>query len=649
MSSFKNISPLVAIFMAYLLGSAHDLYSQEVQQYEGAFQLGKYKGQATFNYRLDNNDTILDGPFLMQRSNLDALIEKEDYSFSFQGTFENRYPEGEWNFQFGEFKSDRASQVVDYQYRVNVSGIQNQASGSFVNGKPDKRWTYSVDRIAESQVEENLFSSSIEYEKGIPQRSFKIENTQYTLLGRCLRNGLAHDEWTLFSKNEGDGTESWFFENGVLKKIQRQENNQIQEFEPYSGSLNQSKIASLGSGYLEILRLKQNAASPASDFNSHLYLLLKENEEYYQQIDDILDRLGEADFKPGFRVLVEHYPLDSLETSKLVSLRANVLSASGTCNKLLEDTQMNILKLSDDQSAYLYAALQAISAKYLEPLGKILSYQELEILDLISREDLFASLWPEEMPMQVIELPPNNVRSTFTGPDAMKYRFGKKDFGTLLAMSEYAAGSVDSIQNVLADKLQIERTQQDLSALEEELIDNSEALKQLVDSLDANSSGSIRKVLKNINQLGIDELSRYSAMDDAGEKLEYGQKLINCFEILQELSRSVGSLPAKEKQINELYVDAIWQPFISVVMDEEVKKRITAAYRKVLIPYILDRLQTELSCDNAAYFTDLLEKLHIRMLELREEDTSKLERKLKKEQDPVEILELFNVKPKNED
>ena len=649
MLTIKNISPFFALLILCLLGPSTQLYGQQDQQYQGEYKVGKYEGEAVFSFRLENNDTILDGPFLMQRSNLDALIEKEDYSFSFQGAFENNYPQGVWNFQFGEFKSDRATEVVNYQYRVNVSGIQNQASGSFVNGKPDLRWNYTVDRIAESEVDETLFSSSIEFAQGTPQKSFKIENTRHTLLGRCLRNGLAHDEWALFPKDGDGGTESWFFENGVLNRIQRTENNVAREFRPYSGTLNQSKTISLGAGYLEILKLKQKSDNAQTGFNSDLYQLLKENEDYYQQIDEILDGLGEASFEPGFQVVVEHYPLDSLENAKLAALGTNVINTKKISDALLEDTQLNILKLSDDQSAYLYHALEAISNQFLEPLSKILTYQQLEILDLISRDELFQSLWPAELPMQVIELPPNSVRSTFTGPDAMKYRFGKRDIGTLLAMSEYAAGSVDSIQNVLADKLQIERTQQDLSTLEEELIDNSEVLKQLIDSLEVNSSGSISKVLENINQLSIEELSSYSAMDDVSEKLEYGQKLIGCFEILQNLSRSVGSLPAREEQINELYVDAIWQPFISVVMDEEVKKRITAAYRKILIPHILGRLQTELNCDNAAYFNSLLEKLHSRMLEMREEDTSKLERKLKKEQDPAEILDLFNVEPKNEE
>ena len=646
---FKHISPLFLLMLVCLVGVNSPIHSQEVDHFSGAYQVGKYEGEAEFDFRLEGNDTILQGPFLMQRSNLDALIEKEDYSFSFQGSFKNSIPEGEWNFQFGEFKSDRASQVVNYQYRVNVSGIQNQASGSFVNGKPDKRWNYTVDRIAESEVEETLFNSSIEYERGVPQRSFKIENTEYALLGRCLRNGLAHDEWTLFSKNGEEGTESWFFENGVLKKIQRQENNQVQEFEPYSRSLNRSKTISLGAGYLQILKLKQNTVNPQGGFNSKLYQLLKENEAYYQQIDDILDRVGEADFNPGFQVMVEHYPLDSLDIAKLASLRTNVLSATTTCDALLEDTQLNILRMSDDQSAYLYAALQAISTEFLEPLGKIITYQELEVLDLISREELLESLWPGDMPMQVIELPPNNVRSTFTGPDAMDYQFVRKDIGSVLAMSEYASASVDSIQIVLAGKLKIDKTQQDLSALEEELIDKSEELKQLVDTLQINSSGSVNKVLKNIEKIRIDELSKYAALDDVNEKLEYGRTLINCFDQLGQLSRTVAALPDKEKEITELYTDAVWQPFISVVMDEEVKKRITAAYRKILVPHILDQIRDELNCDNAAYFNDLLIKLHTRMLELREEDTSKLERKLKKEQDPAEILDLLNVESKKEE
>ena len=80
-------------------------------------------------------------------------------------------------------------------------------------------------------------------------------------------------------------------------------------------------------------------------------------------------------------------------------------------------------------------------------------------------------------------------------------------------------------------------------------------------------------------------------------------------------------------------------------MDERVKKRITAAYNNVALPYLLTTINEKISCENVAQIKDLYEQLHVRMLELREEDTSKLERKLRKEDNPKVVLQSFNLKP----
>ena len=118
---------------------------------------------------------------------------------------------------------------------------------------------------------------------------------------------------------------------------------------------------------------------------------------------------------------------------------------------------------------------------------------------------------------------------------------------------------------------------------------------------------------------------------------------------MEKLTLSVGALPAQKEEIEKVYLDAIWNPHLAVIMQEQTKKRITGAYNRFVLPDILNGITNNLNCENAASYNNLLEELYSRMLEMRDEDTSRLERKLKKEQDPQEILELFNVKPKTAD
>lgn len=51
----------------------------------------------------------------------------------------------------------------------------------------------------------------------------------------------------------------------------------------------------------------------------------------------------------------------------------------------------------------------------------------------------------------------------------------------------------------------------------------------------------------------------------------------------------------------------------------------------------------ELTCDNAGRLKDQMVNTNQRILELRNEETRKLERKLRREKQPIEVLKLLNV------
>ncbi|MEL6485166.1 MAG: hypothetical protein AAFP96_10010, partial [Bacteroidota bacterium] len=71
--------------------------------------------------------------------------------------------------------------------------------------------------------------------------------------------------------------------------------------------------------------------------------------------------------------------------------------------------------------------------------------------------------------------------------------------------------------------------------------------------------------------------------------------------------------------------------------------RITAAYRNVIVPYVLEKVAAPVSCDQALGIVQLLEDTEKRLFELRDESTSKLERKLRREQDPETVLALLGI------
>ncbi len=638
MRTLKQPGSFFSLFLIWLVCASAILQGQELR-YTGPLQVGDYVGEADFTYQLVDGDTILNGPFRMQRSNLGALLDNKDNFFSFSGAFEDDYPDGYWKFQFGAFESDRKTEVVGYQYRVNVKGAQNDAYGNIKMGKSDGNWVYSEKKIEDSEVTETLFSSAINFVNGIPQQSFQIESVQGTLVGRFLRDGLAHDEWTLFGE---DTSESWFFNEGVLQTIQIEEARQTQKINVYSAPFSTFKTINLDNRYTQILKLQMEPADTVG-LSGGVENLLNENAEHYKKLHNILSHLGKSDFQPEFKVKVPHFVLDSFALDRLNSIKEDYQQSKKISESLLESTQLNILKRSDEEAAFLYAVIESITSSFLNPLKQVVDYEQKDILPFLDRERLLLRLFPNGKPSTTVVV--DDWQRTFLGPNVEKFHFEGDAFEVFQEMAQYTKGSLDSIAGMLNKKIRSEQQQQQSIALEEQLISQIKNLNQLIDSASLKSSRKAVNALNTIRTKAENDLNKYSNIDQKDKKLAYGKKLVNCLESFNQLALGISKLSERELELKEKYQDAVWNPFMANIMNEEVKKRITAAYQNVLIPFAIKTTTEDLNCDNAQQLSNLFEGAYQRMLEMRDEDTSKLERKLRKEKDPETVMQLFNLQP----
>ncbi len=638
----------ILLIWAVLLPAA--LQAQDQKRYQGPMRIGPYQGVADYTYKVVEGDTLLDGPFLLERSSLDELLETRDTTFSFSGAFKDHYPDDFWRFEFGEFESERESRVVNYQYRVAISGVQELASGLIREGRPTGSWDYTIQKIENSELSGTLFNSRFEFDQGVPQGSFRIENEAGTLVGRFLKDGFAHDEWALFYTNEIGASEQWNFLEGILQNIQITSEGETRIWEFFGNRVPNEKVLNLDARYLKALALYLPATDSTRLEDLGIFMALEKNASLYAKLDAILSELGRSEFKPSFKVKLPHFPLDSLEREQLDTLAVQVEKARAISEELLNDTQLNLLKLSDEQAMYLYGSVRALSRTFLDPLQIIVSNYREGVLEFIPRDEYILHFWPQERPSPTVAVSMGEaelVFRDFSGPGADSLDFSSNGLLAVSQMGDYVYESLDSIQNSLGDKLNQSRRQQELISLEEQMIPQDLRLNKLLDSLEQVSDKSVQKALINIRATADGELSRYATMEDAAAKLDKARELTACLEDLEKLALAVSPLPEQEAQVKEAYQDAVWNPFMAVIMNEEVKKRITGAYRKTLIPYFLQTVETELSCANAGALAKIIPQAHERILELREEDTSRLERKLRREKDPLAVLELFGLDIQN--
>ncbi|MBW1296449.1 hypothetical protein [Aquimarina litoralis] len=617
-------------------------FSQEKDTFTGKYKIGKYIGEANYTYTFTENDTILDGMFQFQSSNLQALLEKKDTSFLIKGNFENNLPNGSWTFRFNSFQSNKKSKLEDYQYVVNVSGKQRVVNGEFIEGYPNGTWSYVVQEIIDSKVDKVTFKSSIEFEKGIPQKSFRIEDQDQELVGRFLRNGLAHDRWTLYSDQEVDEAEAWNFNEGVLERIRINKRGNSSEIIIFNDIQSQTKTITLDKRYLDILKLKLKPKETPEITNSSILMLLDQNDRYYKSIDTILSDINPVTFAPKFQVRVPYFPLNISEKKSIDSLEFWNQKSKKISADLQQDTQLAILKLSDKKVRLLLDSVDAISEKILDPIQKISAYKNDSILSFISRKEIVDKVWLEGIP---------TISGLKTEPKINISTQNKSNvFFEIEKLSKETLEYLVAIQKELDKKVSKQRREQKAIELEKKMISQLEYLAVVEKSFQKDTVPEIYvKTLGTIKENAQKKLNKYAALSDVDQKLEYAKELVVCFDALDNIGETIIKLPEQQNEIKEKYQDAVWNPFTATVMNEIVKKRITQAYEQILIPYFLQMVEQEISCDDSIIWIQTVYNTHQRMLEMREENTRKLERKLRREKDPLVILQLFQVSPNNKE
>ncbi|WNB18392.1 hypothetical protein [Marivirga arenosa] len=621
--------------------------SQYNFRYNGSFSLGSNSGMASYTFKMSDQDTIKNGAFEFIKSNPENLFHKNDSYLSIKGDFVNNQPSNNWEFKFGEFEATDSSYLADYQYRVNISGKQTHANGRLKNGKADGIWTHVTYKIENSIVKDTVFRSSLSFKEGVPQQSFRIQNENEFLAGRFLRKGLAHDRWELYSTESIETTEAWEFSEGLLKSISINQYDSIQSFPIYNDPIENSEIMNLDEKYLSIIQIQQRLSSTSRDtLPSGMLSMLKKNTGHYQKIEKLLQQLGEIDFMPKFKVKVASYPLLENELALLDSAAIYFQKVQSISDQLLKSTQLNLLKFTDPEVFFQLKAVQAIKSNHLKFIGDFMQYYEKGLLEHIKRDSLLSKLWTYEsqiFPIEVKYEEGDSLKSSIFSVE--NFTFYKDEIGleAIYSLCEYTYLYTLSLKEKLEQKLKTKELQNELQDLESGLINESNSLNKVIDSLQEKTSGNDSKLLTAIKSFSNEALKNYSSISDIVVKQEEAKNLTECMINLKMLANRFSSLKSQQKEIENLYIDEIWNPFTSTVMSEEVKSRIVESYTKILIPFIKDEIKNHLACDNVVSLYRLEQKIYDRMLELREEDTEKLERKLRKEKDPKSILTLFEI------
>ncbi|UWX56509.1 hypothetical protein NYZ99_10150 [Maribacter litopenaei] len=262
----------------------------------------------------------------------------------------------------------------------------------------DGEWNLTIQEVENSEATNTLFKSTFNFEKGIPQQNFNIENDSSALVGRFLRNGMAHDEWISYGSNALEVDEVWYFEEGLLQKIVFDTTGK--EVAVFENGMAQFRTVPLDDRFLLVLEYNLQERFDESSITA----LLSKNWEQYQKINGLLTRLGSTSFATNMKVKVPVYPLDSLQLESLKNIALHFDRATEIASTILTNSHLNIVRRTDDQAQYWYSIAREIETKFIKPLSIYVDLYENQIFEFVNPITIQERIFPMGMPNKSIRL-----------------------------------------------------------------------------------------------------------------------------------------------------------------------------------------------------------------------------------------------------
>ena len=572
-------------------------------RYTGAYRLGDFPGRADFGYTLQRRDTVRSGPFSFLSATPAALLQGSDPYRALRGRYAAGVPAGPWTFEYADYRPGDSVTVTDHILHLALDGTHVAAAGSLAAGLLEGAWTHRVERIHNGQPAEQLLRSEMTFGAGVPRQSFRIESGPAVLLGRVDRAGVATDEWVFdFDLRT---VERWQFVDGSLRHIVRE--GDTLRITPVA--TRRTELVPLDERYFAILAALTDATPRLAD--DPVSNLLLDHAAAFRRTREALVALGTPTPPTNVRVRVPSAPLTRREIAALDRIDARLGEVDTLAAALLNTTALSVVENADPEVSSLRQEVLRIRDSLLAPARALRDAYRSDILPYVPRADYVRRLYPD------------------SGAD-LAYVEGQ---------ATAARAAVDSLGAALGTKSNTRERQQVATALQTQL--EREAF--LLDSLIASRPDAGELGLDAVAKVADAELGRYRNNPELLDRNERAQQLVECVEDLDALALELIRLPERQREVRVAYTNEVWNNFTATVMEEIVQKRVYRAYEEDLIPYYRKRVADGLGCANAATLTAELQSLHRRVLALRGQDTDELESRLRREDDPLRILELLTA------
>jgi len=657
---FKESSQLYLIFLLFLI--QFQLFSQVRTIENNTYILSdSTRGKANYQYTLSRKDTLKNGRFEFFYSQFDTTSEAI-FSKKFTGYFKENKKDKAWTYSQKELIQSPEKQIKDYEIVRTASGTEFMVNAFFNGGKATGQWNVSHHTIVNSKPQDTLLHIQLSFLEGRPTGALTALNKSALLKGSFEGKGRPHGSWVMQHKGLGMPVlEFRTYDEGVLKEhffMVEQERVEVVhlglDMTP-DGENESWETFTVGQDYFKIISFAKAGFEKKKNINlsdATLELLLSNSDMLFQQA---LTRFGKNQDLNYWQLVegsqpivypifkVRKFPFKPEEKKQIETVISKIKKIDALLERFFEQPELEINKYGFKDLSQFFAKL-VLHKNELENWLLLSNKIENPSFEYVDRSEVFKSILPEiNYPEKVIYLfKDQEIEEPFSFSSQNSITFTSwQDVLSFLQNKEKKIQELITGSNKILDQV---KRQTELSVLEKDLVKARDTVLVLYNNNSEREDYNDfhKRLAPKVRDFVNEKFKEYASLS-LEEKNSSIYFYIECFEDLQLVYEKSSDFPRKINRLDELYTRTTFNPYLMSNMDERVKSRVYEAYEKYLLPYLLEKLETNLDCKENLNRTRTIEMLYSRMLELREQDTKQMERDLRRVKDPEEIIKIFNI------
>lgn len=638
MKKLYNVVMSSLLLAALLLPTA--LHAQSTKTYEGRTD---HNNQSyivrVFDYYIENKDTILNGPYLLESFSKipDTAKVFTDQHTSIQLEFKKNVPDGDAFVKtFHFFEDGNHRKIEDYNMISSLSGLSIETRGSFKKGQPTGKWETLHKQIEKGRVVENLVLLIVKYDKnGNLTGDFNFNSKPYSL---NVSGSFGNDSFIDGKvKIESKQKITLNFDQGLLTGLELNGNKIEDGFSQDAGSNLES--VELSKDFVRIivhrsgLEFKNDSVSKfeLENLRDNLSFMVSSFATVTLNETLIQNQMGKSLPKTMPYIRLPRFDYIDGEKEKLEELESITGRMMWHIDTFISHSPFALAAYADKDVAWNIGKLKIIKEQLAKIKKKTGEYQDPHFMYVDRNkyfEDSKGELLKEKLSKKV-----DFKEEKLLLEIELNYTVDK---GYVAAYTEYVEQLIETANDAMtevAKKVKAKRTEEKLDNLDKDIVGKKEELADLIQDFSQTfySSGVTYDYMESYNKVMNKLLEKYADAKSV-DKISVGKEVMECLDKLIESFENTSKLIEMHKKIHDEYHENELNPVTWTRMEVSSYERLYNAYKDKLIPYISSNLFPGEDKDLCHTFLENLKNYEIVqkfMLDALDDKPSKLNRKIK--------------------